>query len=50
LLEGGGGPPAPAPATFVCGSTPFVERVAGTLVELGHAPERIRTERYGGVG
>jgi ferredoxin-NADP reductase len=36
-------------ATFVCGSTPFVERVARTLVELGHPPESIRTERYGGV-
>ena len=36
-------------ATFVCGSTPFVEGVASTLVGLGHAPASIRTERYGGV-
>ena len=37
-------------ATFVCGSTPFVESVAGALVELGHPAQSIRTERYGGVG
>ncbi len=37
-------------ATFVCGSTPFVESVSSTLVDLGHAPASIRTERYGGVG
>ena len=42
-------PPDAGAATFVCGSTPFVERVAGTLVELGHPPASIRTERYGGV-
>ena len=36
-------------ATFVCGSTPFVEGVASALVGLGHAPASIRTERYGGV-
>ena len=34
--------------TYVCGPTSFVEAVAGGLVELGHAPERIRTERFGG--
>jgi len=35
---------------FVCSSTPFVEAVADWLVEAGHPPERIRTERFGGVG
>ena len=30
--------------------TPFVETVSGWLVDAGHAPERIRTERYGGIG
>ena len=34
---------------FVCGSTPFVESVANWLVDAGHEPADIRTERYGGV-
>lgn len=34
---------------FVCGSTPFVESVANWLVDAGHAPANIRTERYGGI-
>jgi len=33
---------------FVCGSNPFVEGVTRPLLDLGLAPERIRTERYGG--
>ena len=36
--------------TYVCGPTPFVEAVAGWLVELGHQPGTIRTERFGGAG
>jgi ferredoxin-NADP reductase len=35
---------------FVCGPTPFVEVVADTLVDLGHDPDRIRTERFGPTG
>ena len=42
-------PPDAGAATFVCGSTPFVEGVAGALVELGHPAQSIRTERYGGI-
>ncbi|MBO9577697.1 MAG: oxidoreductase [Microbacteriaceae bacterium] len=38
-----------APRVFVCGPTAFVEAVAGWLVELGHAPAAIRTERFGGT-
>ena len=38
------------PRVFVCGPTSFVESVASALVELGHAPERIRTERFGPTG
>jgi ferredoxin-NADP reductase len=34
--------------TFVCGSSPFVEAVAGHLLDLGRSPETIRTERFGG--
>ena len=35
--------------TYVCGPTPFVEAVADWLVELGHSPGTIRTERFGGA-
>lgn len=41
-------PAAVNPRVYVCGTTPFVETVAGWLVELGHEAERIRTERFGG--
>lgn len=37
------------PLVYVCGSTGFVERVASWLIELGHDPRSIRTERYGGI-
>lgn len=37
------------PRVFVCGPTPFVETVAHWLVEAGHAPGSIRTERFGGA-
>jgi ferredoxin-NADP reductase len=43
-------PPAERPLAFVCGPTGFVELVAGALVELGYAGERIKTERFGGMG
>jgi ferredoxin-NADP reductase len=36
--------------TYVCGPTGFVEAVAGGLVDLGHDPSRIRTERFGPTG
>jgi len=39
--------PAARPQTFVCGPTGFVEAVAGGLVQLGHVPTSIKTERYG---
>ncbi len=35
---------------FVCGPTSFVESVAAGLVELGYAPARIKTERFGPAG
>jgi ferredoxin-NADP reductase len=45
---------APGPAdlalAFVCGPTPFVEAVASAMVELGHEPARIKTERFGPTG
>ena len=42
-------PATERPRVYVCGSTGFVERVADWLVELGHDPRSIRTERYGGL-
>jgi ferredoxin-NADP reductase len=43
-------PPTSGAHTFVCGPTSFVELVARALVGLGHAPEGIRTERFGATG
>ena len=43
-------PTADSPTFYLCGSTPFVEILSGWLVEVGHDPDRIRTERYGGIG
>ncbi|MFJ9539774.1 ferredoxin reductase [Streptomyces sp. NPDC101225] len=43
-----GWPPDFAPHCYVCGPTAFVEKVAAYLVLLGHDPERVRTERFGG--
>jgi ferredoxin-NADP reductase len=39
-----------APRIFICGSTPFVESAADILSELGHASDRIKTERFGPSG
>ncbi|HET9324197.1 MAG TPA: ferredoxin reductase, partial [Gaiellaceae bacterium] len=49
LSETGAGPDERA-QVYVCGPTPFVETVASALVELGHDPARIRTERFGPTG
>ncbi len=43
-------PPNQHPLIFVCGPTPLVESVAEALVQLGHEPERIKTERFGPTG
>jgi ferredoxin-NADP reductase len=40
---------ADEPRLFVCGPTAFVEAVAQWLVDLGHRPASIRTERFGGT-
>jgi ferredoxin-NADP reductase len=42
--------PAERPRVYVCGPTPFVEVVAETLVQLGHEPQAIKTERFGATG
>jgi len=38
------------PRSFACGPTGFVETVASSLVDLGHEPGNIRTERFGPTG
>jgi ferredoxin-NADP reductase len=43
-------PPEQRPLVYICGPTPFVEVAASTLVELGHEPGRIKTERFGATG
>jgi len=50
MLDENGFPPAARPICFVCGPTGFVETVATALVELGHEPERVKTERFGPTG
>ena len=41
---------AELPGVYVCGPTPFVEAVAEALVQLGHEPHRVKTERFGPTG
>ena len=50
LLREAGFSPEQMPRIFVCGPTPFVESVASELVGLGHAPDRVKTERFGPTG
>ena len=44
--------PAPSlrPHIYICGPTGLVETAAQMLVELGHEPARVRTERFGPTG
>jgi len=43
-------PPPERPLAFVCGPTALVERVASALIDLGHDPLRVKTERFGPSG
>jgi ferredoxin-NADP reductase len=43
-------PTALAPHIYVCGPTSLVESAARTLVDLGHDPARVKTERFGPTG
>jgi ferredoxin-NADP reductase len=38
------------PDCYVCGPTGFVEVAADMLLDLGHAPDHVRTERFGPSG
>lgn len=42
--------PDKSPLAFVCGPTPLVEAAATALVDLGHAPMNVKTERFGATG
>ena len=50
MLTEVGPTPAGLPRVYVCGPTPFVEAAAEALVQLGHEPHRIKTERFGPTG
>jgi ferredoxin-NADP reductase len=50
MLAEVGPSPSELPSVYVCGPTPFVEAVAEALVQLGHEPHRVRTERFGPTG
>jgi ferredoxin-NADP reductase len=50
LLEEVAWRPGERPLVYACGPTGFVEAVASALVDLGHDPARIRTERFGPSG
>ena len=50
MLAAVGPDPGRHPAIYVCGPTPFVEEAARLLVELGHEPANVYTERFGPTG
>lgn len=50
MLEQIAWPSDQEPRVYVCGPTGFVETVADALVDIGHEPMRIRTERFGPTG
>jgi ferredoxin-NADP reductase len=50
LLERLAPAPDERPNIYICGPTGFVEAAAQWLVEIGHPPAQIRTERFGPSG
>jgi ferredoxin-NADP reductase len=50
MLADAGFPASDRPRIFVCGPTALVESAAQLLVELGHEPDLIKTERFGPSG
>ncbi len=50
MLEEVTWPPSERPRVFICGPTPLVESAAQAMVELGHDPALIKTERFGPTG
>jgi ferredoxin-NADP reductase len=47
LLDSATWPARDAPAIYICGPTGFVEAISRQMVARGHAPGRIKTERFG---
>jgi ferredoxin-NADP reductase len=43
-------PPERDPLTYACGPSAFVETAAQALVDNGHDPSRVKTERFGPTG
>lgn len=50
MLNEVGPRPDQQPHIYACGPTSFVETVAEALVQLGHDPHQIKTERFGPTG
>ena len=50
LLSQVAGPPGDRPRIYICGPNGFVETAASWLVQLGHDPGHVRTERFGPTG
>ena len=50
MLLRAGFPPGARPRIYVCGPTGLVEAVAQSLLDIGHAPSLIKTERFGPTG
>jgi ferredoxin-NADP reductase len=50
LVDAVAWPPQERPRIYVCGPTAFVEAAAELLVERGHPPMSIKTERFGPTG
>jgi ferredoxin-NADP reductase len=50
LIDDAAWPPQERPRIYVCGPTAFVEAAAELLVESGHRPDSIKTERFGPTG
>ncbi len=42
-------PPSERAQIMGCGPTAFVEATADILVDLGHPPQHVKTERFGGT-
>ena len=50
MLAEAGFPSSARPQVFICGPTGLVESAGQHLLELGHEPSRIKTERFGPSG
>lgn len=50
MLDAVAWPAREQPQCFVCGPTGFVEIASSALVDLGHTPTLIKTERFGPTG